>query len=455
MKRLWNICRQVFVSVSILIIISVPLISNADLFSQASRTDDEVIYRAGGYLYKMPEGGNTEKLVDLGISLNNNGGCGQFDLATSLKSLFNTAAWKNFFTNVAKNAVASAPLLLASYASPTLVNAYMHMQNSLEKILSIRESQCQEVEKAAIEYGMLQRAKAEGKYNCILQKQQKGEQSNEAIKECMGKNNSPLHILPLDAKNSNNKNNLNLSKDIKNMFGMDSNDYKFFHTLVGDVQVNGHSILDQENPNAAQKVYNQELQETQDEVRRIVDSVKSGSVDEADIEKIYKESGIYISPSLVTVLSNLKASNLNLESVYENMLANRITLYKLKSKILKIQKELQMAEQKATVQGSKSVVDVLQEKEKDLQLQEQEIENRYQAAQSASQLALQIIQQRNVQSFTNASEFKDYKNHIKVKSFENSAGNPEFIFKGSPAVKQDMKTMDEKYGNSVDQVLGR
>ncbi len=457
MRRLWDTCKRFYIYLLIILLafLSLPLHSNADLFTQASRTDDEVIYRAGGYLYRMPEGGSSEKLVDLGISLENNGGCGQFNLAASLKSLFNTSAWKNFFTSVAKNAVASAPMLLASYASPTLVNAYMHMQNSLEKILSIRESQCQEVEKAAMNYGMLQRAKEEGKYKCILQKQQSGEQLNEAIRECMNNKDSLLHILPLSAKNSNSKNNLNLSEDIKKMFGMDSNDYKFFHTLVGDVKVNGHSILDQENPNAAQKVYNQKLQETQEEVSRIVDSVKSGTVDEADIDKIYKESGIYISPSLATTLANLKESNPNLEGVYENMLSNRITLFKLKGKILKIQKDLQMAEQKATVQGSKSVVDVLKEKERDLQLQEREIENRYQAAQSASKLALEIIQQRDVQSLRNATGFKNYKEHIKVKSFENTAGNPSYIFKGSDAVKQDMRTMSDRYGKLMDKVLGR
>ena len=114
-----------------------------------------------------------------------------------------------------------------------------------------------------------------------------------------------------------------------------------------------------------------------------------------------------------------------------------------------------MAEQKATVQGSKSVVDVLKEKERDLQLQEREIENRYQAAQSASKLALEIIQQRDVQSLKNAAGFKNYKEHIKVKSFENTAGNPNYIFKGSDAVKQDMRTMNDRYGKLMDKVLGR
>ena len=428
--------------------------ARADLFNNLDRTNDEIIYNAGGYVYKMPEGGESKTLVDLGIKLKKTGGCGMFGLKASLKDLFNEDQWKSLFSNVAQSAVSSAPVLLASYASPTLVNAYMHMQNSLEKILSIRESQCQEVEKAAMRYGMLQRAKSEGKYQCILQKQHEGETIDKAINDCLSSKNNILHVLPLDSSSTGASGNLNLSHDIKNLLHMDDNDYNFFHSLVGDIKVNGNSILDNENPNAAQNVYNKEMQATENTVSHMISDAQAGTIDTGSISKIYQETGIYISPELINRLANMKKVDPDLERVYENMLDNRITLFKLKGKILKVEKEIEMAKQKATVQGNKNLVTILQEKEENLELQEKEIENRYEAAQTASQFALKIINQQNGQVISGVSKFDQNEQGVKVKNFEWGAGNPNLLFKRNGSHQASQKG-DQEYGNLFNRVLGK
>ena len=55
-------------------------------------------------------------------------GCGITDFVGEFKAMFSTQALESYFEGLIGTAIASAPLVLLCYASPTLCDAYKHFK---------------------------------------------------------------------------------------------------------------------------------------------------------------------------------------------------------------------------------------------------------------------------------------------------------------------------------------
>ena len=365
--------------------------AKADMFSNLSRTNTGLFYSAGGYVYSPKPVPSAEQIINLGFKLANAGTCGGFNSGASLKGIFNLDAAQQFLKNVGADAIASAPMLLMSYASPTLANVFMHLKDSAERILAVRNQQCEAVERVAMKAGILLRAKEEGKYQCMMKAQKEGETLNEAVQHCLASSDVLAKYLPLTASNNNQmSSHINLAEDIKKLTGMDDEEYQLFHEAIGDITLNGNSLLDEERKDPVIKIYNQDVQDYEKRLTNIVDDVGfTNSVDESALEKIADETGVTILPATVVQLYDMKKTDPYAYNIYINMLANKLALHKLNEQILKIESELELAQEKANIEGNKDLAELLNKKAR-LELERKKILEKERAAEDVSSLLLQI-----------------------------------------------------------------
>ncbi len=413
----------------------------ADLFTSVNHTGESTFYSAGGYIYKNPPTSpSSSNLLDLGYKLGTIGSCGSFNLGSSLKGIFNKDAAQSFLKNMGANAISSAPMLLMSYASPTLANTFMHIKDSSERLLTLRNQQCQAVEKVAMKTGILMRAKEEGKYRCMMQQQQNGATLNEAVQHCLGSSNTLTKFVPLNATNSSQQSQkVNVSGDIKKITGMDNEEYSLFKEAVGDIQLNGNSILDDEKKDPVQSIYNKNVNKYNTELNNLVSDVGMNSIDNSKLAQIRKETGVTILPSSLVELYNMKKTDPYSYSVFVNMLANKLALHKLNEEILNIESDLEIAKQKAKNQGNNDLASLLDKKAK-LELQRKRLLERERAAIDTSNLLLKIHTERiNTAARGMVEGVRDTnKNYINSKLYESTIPTST-LPKVSPGVESVLK----------------
>lgn len=435
MKKLLAVCSVLFLVFAIEV---QPV--KADLFSDVNHTGESVFYGAGGYIYKNPPTSSvSHNLLDLGYKLGNAGSCGSFNLGASLKGIFNKDAAQSFLKNMGANAISSAPMLLMSYASPTLANTFMHIKDSSERLLTLRNQQCQAVEKAAMKAGILMRAKQEGKYRCMMEQQKQGATLNEAVQHCLNSSDTITKYIPLNATNSSQESKtVNVSSDIKSLTGMDNNEYNLFKEAVGDIKLNGNSILDNEQKDPVQTIYNKNVSKYNTALNNLVDDVGMNSIDNTEIAKIRKETGVTILPSSLVEMYNLKQTDPYTYGVFTNMLANKLALHKLNEEILNIESDLEIAKQKAQNQGNQDLASLLDKKSK-LELERKRLIEREKAAEDTSRLLLQIHEQRINAAARGMVEGvrESNKNYINSKLYESTV--PTALPKAEPGVESVLK----------------
>jgi hypothetical protein len=89
----------------------------------------------------------------LRVEAGGSGGCGITDFVGEFTAMFSTQALESYFEGLIGTAIASAPLVLLCYASPTLCDAYKHFKQMASEILSLRSGECRAVEQAAQSLG--------------------------------------------------------------------------------------------------------------------------------------------------------------------------------------------------------------------------------------------------------------------------------------------------------------
>ena len=104
----------------------------------------------GGPQLSLPSGGGGAVVrVEAGVGA----GCGITDFVGEFKAMFSTQALESYFEGLIGTAIASAPLVLLCYASPTLCDAYKHFKQMASEVLSLRAGECRAVEEAAASLG--------------------------------------------------------------------------------------------------------------------------------------------------------------------------------------------------------------------------------------------------------------------------------------------------------------
>lgn len=412
----------------------------ADMFNNLARTNTGLFYSAGGYIYSPKPVPSAQQIINLGFKLANAGTCGGFKLGASLKNIFNLDAAQQFLKNVGANTISSAPMLLMSYASPTLANVFMHLKDSAERILAVRNQQCEAVEKVAMKAGVLLRAKEEGKYQCMMKAQKQGENLNEAVQHCLSSSDALAKFLPLTATNNNQlSSHVNLAENIKKLTGMNDNEYQLFHEAVGDITLNGNSLLDEERKDPVIRIYNQDVQDYEKNLTNIVNGVGfTNSVDKSALEKIADETGVTILPATVVQLYNMKKTDPYAYSIYINMLSNKLALHKLNEQILKIESELELAQEKANIEGNKDLTALLNKKAR-LELERKKILEKEKAAEDVSGLLLQIhyeeLAHANYNLSTSASSAnRSYYNYQQYQTI-----TPKVLPKVEPSIENTLK----------------
>ena len=426
---------------TILIVLIFVCPAKGDLFSSASRVNSTMFYSAGGYIYKNPpQSSATSTIVNLGYKLGTAGSCGSFNLGASLKGIFNLDAAQQFLKNLGANAISSAPMLLMAYASPTLANTFMHIKDSAERILAVRNQQCEDVQKVAMQAGILMRAREEGKYRCMMEEQKEGATLNQAIQHCLSSSDALAKYIPLDAaSNTDQTREVNLASDIKKLTGMDNEEYKLFREAIGDITLNGNSILDEERKDPVKRIYDQNVQHYNDVLTNLVNEIGfSNTIDSAELQKISNETGVTILPSTLVQLYDMKETDPYAYSIYMNMLANKLALYKMNEEILNIESDLEIAKEKARNQGNNDLAELLDKKSK-LDLERQRILERERAAESTSALLLQIHYQRLRESARNVVNGTRNANRSYINSQLYNSTLPRVLPRVSPGSKAVLK----------------
>src|SRR2546428_2792545 len=115
-----------------------------------TRGDQMGLTWRGGPQLSLPSGGGGPVLR---VEAGGGGGCGITDFVGEFKAMFSTQALESYFEGLAGAAIASAPLVLLCYASPTLCDAYKHFKQMSSEVLSLRAGECRAVEQAAANLG--------------------------------------------------------------------------------------------------------------------------------------------------------------------------------------------------------------------------------------------------------------------------------------------------------------
>jgi hypothetical protein len=115
-----------------------------------TRGDQTGLTWRGGPQMSLPSrGGGPVVRVEAGVG----GGCGITDFVSEFKAMFSTQALESYFDGLIDTAIASAPLVLLCYASPTLCDAYKHFKQMTSEVLNLRAGECRAVEQAAANLG--------------------------------------------------------------------------------------------------------------------------------------------------------------------------------------------------------------------------------------------------------------------------------------------------------------
>lgn len=181
--------------------------------------------------YGPGAGGN---VIDLSAGVEKGGSCGNFNLASEIKGIFNKEVLDQYVSGLTGAIVSGAPLLLLCYASQTLCDLYKHYRGMANAGLSMRQSQCQQIEALAMKAGSSLRNNSI--MQCISDKI--GDMGYEAaVAEC-GQITDPSIRVPGSADLQSE---YNMSEAIAKAGSDDPDLQQFIKGVVGDVRFSGSS----------------------------------------------------------------------------------------------------------------------------------------------------------------------------------------------------------------------
>ena len=194
-----------------------------------TRGDQTGLTWRGGPQLGLPSGGGGPVLR---VEAGGGGGCGITDFVGEFKAMFSTQALESYFEGLAGAAIASAPLVLLCYASPTLCDAYKHFKSMTSEVLSLRAGECRAVEQAAANLGTS--LNRQQQLACIDERIAAGDPSWVALDAC--KASSQRTTLDYGLRRVGD---LNLVEGALQAVGAASDTATFARTLLGEVRFSG------------------------------------------------------------------------------------------------------------------------------------------------------------------------------------------------------------------------
>jgi len=257
---------------------------------------DGYTYR-GGVGYNLPyrkTPPNLGYMYDMGL------GCEGFDLNTSFLDNLNAEALKNYATGMAGNALASAPMLLLEYVSPTMADTLKHFKSMSQNLLNLQYRQCEDFQKMGEDWIAKKRGKA--KASQMKEAQKEGLSLPEAIEKV--KNTPPLE--GLKDYNGNLLGTMKLVEDGFKWAKAEEEMTELAPALVGEVVV---TAPDKMEYIPATKEKNKLFQENQKEYKKNLETTlknydSTKKVSKSDLEKLSLPS-VNITPVVIKSIGNM------------------------------------------------------------------------------------------------------------------------------------------------------
>ncbi len=277
------------VFILLIFILTLTHISYADIFTTADNSNPYTIdnaisedksgfYYRGGVDYR-PTVPPDEPGVGYSI-LSGSKGCSGFDLASSFNSILSEQILADYLKGISSEAVASAPMMLLEYASPTLADIIKHFNTMTNMRLGLRYAQCEDIEKASGEYMDKLRKKSESE--CVKEKVSIGLDIDSALKACK-EGKDPFSFLK-DAEGISlaQGGKIDVLADIFKKINIPSDRKDFVKSVVGETTITSSQIENNKGEKSIYKVNDDFRSETSDKFSSLLNEYLSSKTVSTD-----------------------------------------------------------------------------------------------------------------------------------------------------------------------------
>lgn len=177
-------------------------------------------------------------------------GCSGFDFASSFSSLFSQQVLEDYLKGISSEAMASAPMLLLEYVSPTLADIVKHFNTMTNMRLGLRYAQCEDIEKAAGEY--IDKLRKTSESECVKEKVAQGLDIDSALKACKGGNDPFAYLKNAEGISLIQGGRVDVISDIFKKINIPQERKDFVKSVVGETTITSSQI---ENDKGQKSIY--------------------------------------------------------------------------------------------------------------------------------------------------------------------------------------------------------
>ena len=277
---------------------------------------------------------NDYKITELGASLGVGSDCGNIKFDASLKAALNNVLDTKYFGDLGKNILASSPMLLACYFSPTWCGILKHSRINAQFIAKMRQNQCEMIDKfvdtRVDEF-------YESRQRCVREEIASHGNSEEALRKCGNRNHWDFDLRDWTGQTSSTSSENKLLGDSAKWAGFtnsrQSRIVDLVKSMVGDFIISRGSLRVDYGPRAVQvppRTYLMELRRKkrallcEQVLSKIRQSPKPGDVYSTITDDDINEINQGLSPRLVSrqTLRHLSLLPRRKQALYCNRLSS-------------------------------------------------------------------------------------------------------------------------------------
>ncbi|MEM0173346.1 MAG: hypothetical protein QXI16_02445 [Sulfolobaceae archaeon] len=321
---------------------------------------------------------NAGQSLGSGLNLNNiasgnfnlqgilQGGVGSiFSQAGNLQGIISQLSNGNLASLATTSQISQAPMTLLSFASPTLANSLMNMQQQATKIYSSGLTSYQSyVNKSSLGNGIVSQGVANSMVSCIQQNTSSGMDLTTALDKCSQSQLTPQYV-PLTA-NSNNQltSNMNVTQESAQLGNLDSTSQNIYQYYVGNISINNGQVQADVKQNPILSAYDDYSKYYGSLIVGAINNVEDSNTVSNNLQQIAYQTGITITPDLIIKLHNSPNGTL-----YANQLGSQIAIERIKKDMALVNSTLGVSIQKAKEQGNVALAGLLMQRQETLNKQ--------------------------------------------------------------------------------------
>jgi hypothetical protein len=212
-------------------------------------------------------------------------GCSGFDFASSFSSLFSQQVLEDYLKGISSEAMASAPMLLLEYVSPTLADIVKHFNAMTNMRLGLRYAQCEDIEKAAGEY--IDKLRKTSESECVKEKVAQGLDIDSALKACKGESDPFAHLKNADGIPLLHGGKIDVISDILKKINIPQDRKDFVKSVVGETTIMSSQIENRKGQKSIYSINEDSRNDAMAKLASLVDGyVTSKSISEDALKKI-------------------------------------------------------------------------------------------------------------------------------------------------------------------------